>query len=113
MLTSEPAAKQQSCGTSYLVFLQGLHHQRVILPELSKQLAPVRGPFEQDLICNNVKDSKTDHTTPVNIKVVANLSIFYLPLMEREDSPPPPPLTGPRTFSAGTTPSYVTGCPCA
>lgn len=45
-------------GSFYLVLLQGLHHQCIILPELSKQLAPAGGPSEQDLICNSSKNSK-------------------------------------------------------
>ena len=40
----------------YLVFFQGLHHQRIILPELSKQLAPVGGPFKQGLTCSDIKN---------------------------------------------------------
>lgn len=58
-------------GVFDLIFLQGLHHQRVILPELSKQLAPVRGPPEQDLTWNNFKKSKkTDHATAVDINLI-------------------------------------------
>lgn len=53
----------------YLIFLQGLHHQCVILPELSKQLDPGRGPSEQDLTWNNFKESKkTDVAVNVNLK---------------------------------------------
>lgn len=40
-----------------LIFLQGLHHQHIIFPELSDQLALVRGPSEQDLTCKNVEKS--------------------------------------------------------
>lgn len=80
-MLSELTASKQSCGIFYLIFLQGLHHQRIILPELSKQLAPVRGPPEQDLICNNLKNSeKTDHATPVNINLAQCQQIWaFLP----------------------------------
>lgn len=37
---------------SYLVFLQSLHHQYVILPEVSEQLGLGGGPVKQVLICN-------------------------------------------------------------
>lgn len=45
----------------YLVFLQCLHHQCVVLPELSEQLAPVRSPSEQDLLCSNRWRERTVH----------------------------------------------------
>lgn len=46
-----------TAGNVNLIFLQGLHHKHIIFPELSDQLALVRGPSEQNLTCKNVEKS--------------------------------------------------------
>lgn len=52
-----------AAGNVNLVFLQRLHYQHVIFPELSDQLALVRRPSEEDLACNKVKNSPKKNTT--------------------------------------------------